>query len=311
MGARLFSLWLNKGTLRPRCEESDFDDPNVDHSDFVNQVVESRQIHEKEVGKSLLLGLPLIFKEQLKGVLLLSFSGSKDGVHPRIEFLKHLSINLAAMIEIYELEKSSTLVREIHHRVKNNLQIIASLLNLQKRRIQDEALREAIENSIRRIMSIALVHETLCEKNIGYVDAATLIQTLSKLVIQDMTGTDQEVSVLIEGAPVLMLSSQQATNLALILNELLNNALKHGLQGMAKGEIHIGLTEENGKVLLFVRDNGKGLPDNFDVKKQNGLGLQLISTIAKNEFAGEFFFEKIEQGLNAKFVFARNRLSIP
>ena len=310
MGAKLFSLWLDRGTLKPRCEESDFDDPNLDHSDLVNQVVESRQIHEKEVGKSLLLGLPLIFKEQLKGVLLLSFSGSKDGVHPRIEFLKHLSINLAAMIEIYELEKSSTLVREIHHRLKNNLQIIASLLNLQKRRIQDDALREAIENSIRRIMSIALVHETLCEKNIGYVDAATLVQTLSKLVIQDMTGTDQEVRVLIEGAPVLMLSSQQATNLALILNELLNNALRHGLQGMAKGEIHIGLTEENGKVLLSVRDNGKGLPENFDIKKQNGLGLQLISTIAKNEFAGEFFFEKMEQGLNAKFVFARNRLSI-
>ena len=79
---------------------------------------------------------------------------------------------------------------------------------------------------------------------------------------------------------------------------------------MAKGEIHIGLTEENGKVLLSVRDNGKGLPENFDIKKQNGLGLQLISTIAKNEFAGEFFFEKMEQGLNAKFVFARNRLSI-
>jgi two-component sensor histidine kinase len=273
-------------------------------------VVESRQIHEKEVGESLLLGLPLIFKEQLKGVLLLSFSGSKNDVHPRIEFLKHLSINLAAMIEIYELEKSSTLVREIHHRVKNNLQIIASLLNLQKRRIQDDALREAIEKSIRRIMSIALVHETLCEKNIGYVDATTLVQTLSELVTQDMTGTDQEVRVLIEGAPVLMLSSQQATNLALILNELLNNALRHGLQGMAKGEIYIGLTEENGKVLLSVRDNGKGLPENFDIKKQNGLGLQLISTIAKNEFAGEFFFENMERGLNAKFIFPRNRLSI-
>lgn len=84
-----------------------------------------------------------------------------------------------------------------------------------------------------------------------------------------MTGSDQEVKVLIEGARVLMLSSQQATNLALILNELLNNALRHGIQGMAKGEIHIGLTEENGKVLLSVRDNGKGLPENFDINKHN------------------------------------------
>ena len=107
-----------------------------------------------------------------------------------------------------------------------------------------------------------------------------------------------------------MLSSQQATNLALILNELLNNALKHGLQGMAKGQIYIGLTEENGKVLLSVHDNGKGLPENFDIKKHSGLGLQLISTIAKNEFAGEFFLENMERGLNAKFIFPRNRLSI-
>jgi two-component sensor histidine kinase len=310
MGADLFSLWLDGGNLKPRCEESDFDDQNLDHSDLVNQVVESMQIQEKQVAKGFFLGVPLVFKEQLKGVLVLSFSGSKDDIHPRIEFLKHLSINLAAMIEIYELEKSSTLVREIHHRVKNNLQIIASLLNLQKRRIQDEALKEAIGNSIRRIMSIALVHETLCEKNIGHVDAATLVQTLSKLVIQEMTSTDQEVRVLIEGAPALMLSSQQATNLALILNELLNNALRHGLQGMAKGEIHICLTEENGKVLLSVRDNGKGLPENFDIKKHNGLGLQLISTIAKNEFGGEFFLEDMERGLSAKFIFPRHRLSI-
>jgi two-component sensor histidine kinase len=115
---------------------------------------------------------------------------------------------------------------------------------------------------------------------------------------------------LIEEAPVLMLSSQQATNLALILNELLNNALKHGIQGMAKGEIRVSLSEESGKILLSVRDNGKGLPENFDIKKHNGLGLQLISTLVKNEFAGEFFLENMERGLNAKLIFPRNRLSI-
>ena len=310
MGAELFSLWLDRGNRIPRCEESDFNDQNPDHSDLVSRVVESREIHGKEADKSLLLGVPLIFKEQLKGVLLLSFSDRQGEVHPKIEFLRHLSINLAAMIEIFELEKSSTLVREIHHRVKNNLQIIASLLNLQGRRTQDDTLRAAIENSIRRIMSIALVHETLCEKNAGHVDAATLVQSLSKLVIQEMTGTDQEVQVLIEGTPVLMLSSQQATNLALIVNELLNNALRHGIEGMAKGEIRISLAEENGNVLLSVRDNGKGLPENFDMKKHKGLGLQLILTIAKNEFAGEFSLEKMERGLNAKFIFPRSRLSL-
>jgi two-component sensor histidine kinase len=310
MGAKAFFLWLDGGNLKTRCEASDFSDQNLDHSDLVNQVVKSREIHEKEAGKNLLLGGPLIFKEQLKGVLILSFSENKNDIHSRIEFFKHLSINLAAMIEIYELEKSSTLVKEIHHRVKNNLQIIASLLNLQSRRIQDDSLREAIGNSTRRIMTIALVHETLYEKNIGLVDATTLIQTLSKLVIQQMTGTDQEVKVLIEGTPPVMLSCKQATNLALVLNELLTNALKHGIQGMANGEIRISLTEENGEVLLSVRDNGKGLPEGFDAKKHCGLGLHLISTISKNEFAGEFFLENREPGLDAKFIMPRNRLSI-
>jgi two-component sensor histidine kinase len=272
-------------------------------------VIESREIHEKDADGNLLLGVPLIFKEQLKGVLILSFSENKGEIYSRIRFLKHLSINLAAMIETYELEKSSVIVKEIHHRVKNNLQIIASLLNLQKRRFQDDTMREAIENSIRRIMSIALVHETLYETNIGLVDAKTLIQTLSKLTIQEMVDNDQDVKVMIEATPILMLSSQQATNLALILNELLTNALKHGIQGMAKGEIQISLIEENGKVSLSIRDNGKGLPENFDVKKRKGLGLQLISTMAKNEFGGEFFLESMESGLNAKCIFPRNRLS--
>jgi len=308
-GAEAFSLWLHGDNLKPLCEESDFNDQNLNQFDLANQVIESREIHEKDADGNLLLGVPLIFKEQLKGVLILSFSENKGEIYSRIRFLKHLSINLAAMIETYELEKSSVIVKEIHHRVKNNLQIIASLLNLQKRRFQDDTMREAIENSIRRIMSIALVHETLYETNIGLVDAKTLIQTLSKLTIQEMVDNDQDVKVMIEATPILMLSSQQATNLALILNELLTNALKHGIQGMAKGEIQISLIEENGKVSLSIRDNGKGLPENFDVKKRKGLGLQLISTMAKNEFGGEFFLESMESGLNAKCIFPRNRLS--
>jgi two-component sensor histidine kinase len=310
MGAKAFSLWLCNSQSKLIREVSSFDNRHVGDYELATQAVGSKQPQENRGPALFLIAVPLIFKEQVRGALVLSFEGEKKGFDGKLDFLNHLSINLAAMAEIYELNRRSSLMREIHHRVKNNLQIIASLLNLQLRRLDDAASRDALENSIRRIMSIAVVHEALCEKHLGQVDAIPLVKKISNLVTQGMAENGQEIQVMVGGASILMLSSQQATNLAVIMNELLNNAIKHGMNGLERGEIHISLTEENGKVVLSVLDNGKGLPDSFNLKKDKGLGLQLISTIAESEFAGQFSLEKRAHGLEARLIFSRDPLFV-
>ncbi len=304
MGAKRFSLWLCDDHLKPIREVPSSDDHNFDDYEMAINVAESKQIYEMETPEAHLVAVPLIFKEQIRGVIVLSSPVSEDKFHKdKVDFLKDLIIHLAAMAEIYQLDKRVNLIREIHHRVKNNLQIISSLLNLQIRRLHDEASKGALQSAIGRIMSIAAVHEALCEKNIGQVDVVALAHTISSLAIRGMAETGQKTKVEVEGTSSLMLSPRQAANLAAVLNELLSNAIKHSGKKFGKGKIHISLTQEERNVILSVCDNGKGLPDGFDLKQHGGLGLQLITMVAENELRGKFFLENREKGLEAKLIF--------
>lgn len=181
------------------------------------------------------------------------------------------------------LHEKEILLREIHHRVKNNLQIISSLLHLQANRVKDDQIRTALEDSWNRIDSMALVHENLYRSsNLAGIDLAAYIQALVNhlLEIYNICPNTIQLNLMINSA--VMLNLEQAIPCGLILNELVSNALKHGFPKKRSGELLIQLTRaENQQVTLIVGNPVNSLPPDFDINNVRTMGLRLVISLVK------------------------------
>jgi two-component sensor histidine kinase len=177
-------------------------------------------------------------------------------------------------------------IREIHHRVKNNLQTVASLLRLQARRNEIPEVREALVESERRIRSIALVHETLSVDRGDTVDFDQVAGSIAHMVSEGLTGPEVEIAV--EGGYGAVIADV-ATPLAVVLSELLQNAVEHAFDERG-GRIGVRLERRNGDLRLEVRDDGRGLPEGFSLEAATGLGLQIARTLVESELGGTISF---------------------
>ncbi len=176
-------------------------------------------------------------------------------------------------------------IREIHHRVKNNLQTVASLLRMQTRRVESAEAKEALEESIRRISSIALVHETLSQDSTEMVEFDQVAQRVLDMVGESLAGPERPIHFALNGSAG-DISSEVATPLALILNELCQNAVDHAF-GPAGGAVAITL-ERRGLILsMTVADDGAGLPKDFALETAANLGLQIVRTLVESELNGK------------------------
>ena len=201
------------------------------------------------------------------------------------------------------ISKDAT-IREIHHRVKNNLQTVSALLRLQARRIEDPKASAAIEEAVRRVVSIALVHETLSATS------------------QDLVQFDEVITKIIQGASELnirpneiqikkvgefgLISSMVATPLALVLTELIHNALEHGLSN--SGDlVELRINRQAASMTITVTDNGAGIPNDFSLELNTNLGLQIVQTSTKNELAGKIEFIKQNIGTQVQISFPLER----
>jgi two-component system, sensor histidine kinase PdtaS len=195
------------------------------------------------------------------------------------------------------------MVQEIHHRVKNNLQTVASLLRIQARRAQYDETRLALQESINRILSIAVVHEYLSqhEKAINMRDVAHRIAQQVREGILDPT---RDIRVCVEGDPIF-LHAHQTTMIALVINELILNSLEHGFGDTAAGEVVISFTDEGDRVSFSVRDNGSGLPENFDPSQSGSLGLRIVKTIVEQDLRGAFDLRNVKGGAAAIVSFTK------
>jgi two-component sensor histidine kinase len=179
------------------------------------------------------------------------------------------------------------LAQEIHPRVKNNLQTVASLLRLQSR-AEGVDPREALEHSVNRILAIAAVHEVLTEQRDEDVELADLIDRLRASIVQGV-GAGRDVAASLE--PV-SLAGNRATALALIFTELLQNALEHGA-----GAVRIELAHRNGDVVLAIADEGEGAGD-----AAAGTGLSIVRALVRDELQGSFDLRR-DGGTRAEVVF--------
>lgn len=176
------------------------------------------------------------------------------------------------------LEEKQTLLQEVHHRVKNNLQIISSLLNLQAQNIGDEQIKEIFKASQNRIKLIALVHEKLYQsKDLTKINFAEYIKNLTIFIFHSYDAHLNGVSLRIDVRDILI-DMNTAISCGLIINELVSNSLKHAFPEDKKGEIQIKFYSDNNNFILIISDNGIGFPKELDFHKTKSLGLQLVNT---------------------------------
>jgi hypothetical protein len=180
------------------------------------------------------------------------------------------------------LEEKVVLLKEIHHRVKNNLQVISSLLYLQAERAKDDPVREILQDSQSRVKSMALIHEKLYQaKDLAHVDLAEYVQNLLSYLLRSYSA--QAGSIQLDAhIDNIFLDIDLAMPCGLIINELVSNALKHAFPNGRAGRIEVGLHKmDDDHVQLWVRDNGIGFPTILNDRQSSSLGLQLVSALVQ------------------------------
>ncbi|UZQ51406.1 sensor histidine kinase [Clostridium kluyveri] len=206
--------------------------------------------------------------------------------------------------DIKEKEKQLILkavaIREIHHRVKNNLQTIASILRLQSRRINNEEAKKAFKESIGRILSIAATHEVLAQNGIDDVDIKNILSKIKDNAIRNFIQCNKQIDIKFIGDSFYV-DSDKATSIAIVLNELLQNSLQHAFVDKNEGFIEIIIKKGIMYSNISVIDGGKG----FDINlvKNESLGLDIVKSIVKDKLNGDINIDSSKSGTKAVFWF--------
>ncbi len=218
------------------------------------------------------------------------------------QFSKNLALNSKLKTANKEIElknatleksllKTQTLIKEIHHRVKNNMQMISGLLMLQEDEYADEKVIKALEQSRNRIQSMALVHEKLYDSvNLIDIEAKEYTKQLIRFVEDTIGNSKLNVIKELNIPPNLIFDADTTANLGLIINELVTNSFKHAFSIGVKNKITISIIEEQDHFKLIYKDNGKGIPKEFNFKESNSLGLKLIY-ILSDELKGNIYYD--------------------
>ncbi len=193
------------------------------------------------------------------------------------------------------LKEKETLLMEIHHRVKNNLAVVSGMMQLQAFNTEDKNLKDKLFDSVVRIKTMASIHEILYQSN-SYANLE-LGQNIKKLVSNVMEYSQLDTNIALNfDLESVVVNINQAIPCSLIVNEVVTNAFKHAFDKGQKGTLSVEISEENKAIHVRIKDNGKGLPDNFEnISKNNSLGFKLIDTLA-TQLKGEFTYEALDQG---------------
>lgn len=254
---------------------------------IIGRRVSDRQINMKLAQHALSTGQPVEKEIEAGNMILVQraipiFVG---GLAVRTVFI------LSDVTEIRKKEKEllvkSAVIQEIHHRVKNNLQTIASLLRLQARRTKTPEVKAALRESVNRILSISVVHEFLSQQDREFIDVAEVTRNILDLVIQNMLEPDFNIETVLNGQTII-LPSEQASSLALVINELIQNSIEHGFVGRKEGLIGVDIATTPESYQIDIYDDGIGLPKDFSLQNTNSLGLQIVRTLIENDLGGKF-----------------------
>jgi signal transduction protein with GAF and PtsI domain len=254
-----------------------------------------REAAERE-GLVSMLSVPLIVRDHVIGVLNCYTTEPHTFSEAEVALFSTLANQTALAIENAQLVTNAAVVREMHHRIKNNLQTVAMLLRLQAGNasaltVQDVAT--AMHISVNRVMSIAAVHEALAQEGFHLVNVKEVTERIVHIVAQNMLRPDLRAHISVEGEAVI-LPSRPATSLALVVNELVQNALEHAFVGRASGSVRIRLGRGPREYVIEVVDDGVGLPPGD--QRPASLGLEIVEMLVKEDLHGQLEFNSTPEG---------------
>ncbi|MBX3010623.1 MAG: histidine kinase N-terminal domain-containing protein [Caldilineaceae bacterium] len=197
-----------------------------------------------------------------------------------------------------ELNVKSAIIQEVHHRVKNNLQNIAAILRIQARRCTSEEAKQHLSDAVNRVLSMSVIHEFLSQDEHRPISLRDICQRIAAQVVQVSSTPEQEINIQVAG-PNIRLPASQATPAAMVVNELLLNAVEHGLRDRRRGSIQITLRDHGQAVELLVEDDGNGLPADFSTRPTTSLGLQIVHTLVTDDLKGKLQMESIAPTMTA------------
>ncbi len=226
------------------------------------------RVPEEDLGGSELIGIMLEITERKEAEE--AIRRANEDLEQRVQ---ERTMELQKMLSEKEM-----LLKEIHHRVKNNLQIISSLLSLQKNYAKNEDGWHVLTESQNRVFTMALIHEKLYKTaNLAEIDFSTYILDLGSSLFESYGVGPDRVKLIVQSAEALNIDT--AIPCGLIVNELVTNALKYAFPDGRSGEITVSLTRSNGQFSMIVRDNGVGVPNDLDLRKTDSLGMRLVYTL--------------------------------
>jgi len=282
----------------------------ADH-DIFGQVMQARSCYEGETEESPYFkgGRPRVWIR--KAVPLMAYSWGSPlwkpwrwGQRRRTGVLFAIHDATEERREAQEREVQAALVKEIHHRVKNNLQTVASLMRLKRRRAKNEETRRALLDSENRVLSMAVVHEYLSRADRQDINIREVAQRIIQETKRGVLSDEKQISVVLESQNNLYLPARQATACALVINELIQNAIEHGYVDRQVGRIAVQLEDRGDEVIVAVVDDGVGLPPGFDLTQTQSLGLTIVQTLATSDLKGSFVIES-EHGTTATVRFSK------
>jgi two-component sensor histidine kinase len=210
-----------------------------------------------------------------------------------------------------KIDEKETLLKEVHHRVKNNLQTVSSLLSLQARNSNDKDVKEILKNSQNRVISMAMVHEMLYMRDdISKIGYKSYVQELAEYLVRSIKGTSRNITLDID-IPDVRLNIDTAIPLGLLINEAVTNALKYGIVDDSKGHIFIKLRKgDYDEYLLNIGDNGVGYSETINFKTTKSLGLKLIHNLAR-QLRGSIIKDLSKKGTHYIVKFKEIKQKIP
>jgi two-component system, sensor histidine kinase PdtaS len=249
-----------------------------------------------EEGYLSMFSVPLISRNRVLGGISVYTRERKEFTRDQIALLFTFANDAAIAIEnarLYEqmrrgMEMKSTLLQEMHHRVKNNLQMMASLLRLQLRRTKSEEAAQTLAVTYSQIESLGAAHDLLSQESFGRTTVQEIARRVSDIAVADLLPREKRIVIDSTGANVTI-GSQHATLVALVLNELICNAILHGLENRDQGNVVIRASEDGGEnIAIEVHDDGVGLPDGFSLDRNAGLGLTIVQRLVNEQLKGTF-----------------------
>lgn len=207
-----------------------------------------------------------------------------------------------------EMQIKNALIQEVHHRVKNNLQTIAGLLRMQARRVQSEEVRQVLDETLSRILSVAVIHEFLSSDSSNIINIKEVGNRIVSQLQYGMLSADTKIHLEVTGEPIY-LPARQATSCALIINELVQNAIEHGFEKKKEGIVQVNLEDNGDEVIIKVADNGDGLPGDLHLEDTDSLGLKIVKILVEGDLKGQIQLGcglDDGDGLSIKIIFSKN-----